>query len=344
MRQALAMVGIALAACAGAERTRPPSGPPPLVVVSNEGSGDLAVLDASTDEVVSRIHVGMRPRGLRVSPDGRTVYAALSGSPRSPPGVSRASLPRPDRAGDGIAVVDLAAAALRGVLPGGQDPEAFDLLFDGRTLVVSNEETAEASFVDVVEGRVVAAVPVGEEPEGVTVSPDGRLVAVVSERAHRVDFLDAETRRIVARVPTDLRPRSIVFTPDRRMAFVPCEEGGSVTVIDARALERISEIRLGGGLHRPVGAAVSPDGRRVFVTAGKSGAVAAIDVDALEVSAWARDVGARPWGIAVTPDGRKLYVANGPSGDVAVLDARSLQVLRRVAVGDLPWGVAMAAR
>ena len=53
-------------------------------------------------------------------------------------------------------------------------------------------------------------------------------------------------------------------------------------------------------------------------------------------------VGPRPWGIALSPDGDRLYTANGPSDDVAVLDPESGRILRRITVGKLPWGIAVA--
>jgi YVTN family beta-propeller protein len=52
-------------------------------------------------------------------------------------------------------------------------------------------------------------------------------------------------------------------------------------------------------------------------------------------------VGNRAWGIALNPDGSKLYTANGASNDVSVVDVKSREELRRIKVGDGPWGVAI---
>src|SRR5215208_3798195 len=135
-----------------------------LVYVSNEASNDVTVIDPATDERVATIAVGKRPRGLRASADGRWLYVALSGSPRSPPGADESKLPPADRAADGIGVVDLAMRKLVRVLPSGDDPESFDLSPDGKRLYVSNEESATASVVDLDTGRITATVPVGAEP------------------------------------------------------------------------------------------------------------------------------------------------------------------------------------
>ena len=55
------------------------------VYVSNEKSGDLTVIDGTTAKVAATIPVGKRPRGVHASPDGRTIYVALSGTPISGP-------------------------------------------------------------------------------------------------------------------------------------------------------------------------------------------------------------------------------------------------------------------
>ena len=310
---------------------------PDRIYVSNEGSGDLSVIDAVRDEVVATVSLGLRPRGIRVDGRGR-IFVALSGSPRQPPGVSPDSLPAADRSADGIAIVDPRTLRVVSVLPSGQDPESFDLVPGGR-LVVSNEETASASVVDVASARILATVAVGEEPEGVATAPGGRIVAVSAEESHRVELLDPAAARVLASVPTCRRPRGVLFSPDGKLAFAACENEAAVQVIDVpgrRAAERIALPE--GSL--PMGLAISRDGARLWVSNGRARTVSAIDVRSRKVIATARDVGARCWGITLGPDGKKLYVANGPSDDVTVLDARTLAVKKRIKVGALPWGVA----
>src|ERR1700739_676781 len=47
----------------------------------NEVSGDITIIDGSSFKVVGTLPVGKRPRGIHVSPDGKRVYVALSGTP-----------------------------------------------------------------------------------------------------------------------------------------------------------------------------------------------------------------------------------------------------------------------
>jgi YVTN family beta-propeller protein len=48
------------------------------IFVTNEKSGDLTIIDGAENKVLATIPVGKRPRGIRVSPDGSTVYVAVS--------------------------------------------------------------------------------------------------------------------------------------------------------------------------------------------------------------------------------------------------------------------------
>src|SRR3546814_18158511 len=65
--------------------TAAPAAPLEVVYVSNEDSNDLTVVSAGDLSVIDTIAVGKRPRGVRVRPDGLTVFVALSGSPTYPP-------------------------------------------------------------------------------------------------------------------------------------------------------------------------------------------------------------------------------------------------------------------
>jgi YVTN family beta-propeller protein len=318
-----------------------PDGQALLAYVTNEGSEELSVIDTRTDKVVDTIPVGTRPRGVKVSPDGKTVFVALSGSPRCPPTMPDAECEKlkADKSKDGIAAVDVAARKVTRVLPGGSDPEAFDMSQDGTTLFVSNEDAGTASVVDVASGKIRSTVPVGKEPEGVRVQPDGKAVWVTGETAHNVTVLDVKSGKKIGEVEVGQRPRSIVFTPDGAKAYVACEVDGTVWVIDAPERKRLKVLTMPKD-SKPMGSAMAANGKRAYISNGRGGTVSVIDVAADSVVA-SVPVGQRPWGIALTPDGSKLYTANGPSNDVSVVDVGTLTVTRKIPVGKLPWGVAI---
>ncbi len=302
----------------------------PLAYVSNEHSGNILVLNTANDREIATIPIGEgRPRGVQVSPDGKTIYVAVSDDD-------------PFQVGDddAIVVIDARTRKVRDRLPGGTDPEQFVVSPDGTRLYVANEDAGTASIIDLRTKKVITTLTVGIEPEGVAISPDGRWVYVTAETSNTVSVIDTELGRVVASFLVDVRPRAVAFSPDGKRAYVTAEIGGTLSVVDVATHEVIDAIELERGEAKPVGVAISPDGRRVYVANGHADTVSGIDAETHEVFASIR-VGKRPWGIAITPDGKKIYTANGVSHDVSVIDAGTHKVVATVKAGRGAWGVAI---
>lgn len=295
--------------------------------VSNEGSGDVSVIDLDSGREVSRIAVGARPRGIHLSPDGAFVFVALSDD-----------APATEGDGDAIAAISIREGTVVARHPAGTDPEQFALSPDGRHLYAANEDAGTASITDLESGEILTTLVVGIEPEGVAVSPDGRWVYVTAETSNTVSVIDTERNEVIASFLVDIRPRGVTFSPDGRRAYVTCEISGTLVVIDTDGHAVIASIPLGEGRAKPVGVEVSPDGSRVYVANGHGHSVSVIDTASNQLLGEVV-VGRRPWGIAVSPDGNRIYTANGASNDVSVIDAASLRVVGTVPVGERPWGI-----
>jgi YVTN family beta-propeller protein len=309
------------------------------IYVTNENSGDLSVIDGSTLEVVATIPLGKRPRGIHASPDGKTIYVALSGSPIGGPGVDESKLPPADKSADGIGVFEVRQNKLLRLIQSGSDPENFDLSKDGRTIFVSNEDDSKASMIDIATGKVTKTFAVGEEPEGVKVAPNGKFVYVTSEDTGTISVIDIAAARVIKTFKVGRRPRSVSFLPDGSRAYVNAENDGAVTVVDALKHETIQTISLGErGVIKPMAVLLSHDASKLYVSTGRGHKVFVIDTKTNQVSG-SFEVGERPWGIALSPDGKTLYTANGPSNDISVVDLASQKVIQRVKVGRGPWGV-----
>jgi YVTN family beta-propeller protein len=268
-----------LTACAGKPRG-------PLAYVSNERDGTITVIDTSTDAVVDTIKVGARARGVRLSPDGRRVYVALS----TPSG-------REYKDGDNkIAAVDVESGQVVASYDVGSDPEQLAVSRDGRLLYASNENAGTASVTDVESGRLLSTLTVGIEPEGVTISPDGRWVYVTSETSNTVSVIDTGTNQVTANFLVGARPRDAAFSPDSSRAFVTAEVGTSLSVVDTGSHKVIKTVELPRGDRiKPMGVVVSKDGRKVYVANGRAGTVSVIDASTSEIIKTI-PVGERVWG------------------------------------------------
>ena len=323
------------------EAVAAPAEPPPYTIyVTNERSGDLTVIAGGTHEVLATVPLGKRPRGIKVSPDQRQLFVALSGSPPAPPGVDESTLPPPDRAADGIGVVDVATRRVVTVLHGGTDPEQISLSADGTRLYVANEDNGTASVLNIEDGEIIATLMVGGEPEGVTTSPDGRFVYVTSEEDNQVSVIDTASNEVIEQFEVGPRPRSSAFSPDGARAYVTSENGASLSIVDTTSHEVIATVDVPGDPSRPMGVVAAPDGSRVYVSTGRGGTVVALDA-VRGASRGTATVGERPWGIALSPDGSLLYTANGPSNDVSVVDTETMSVVMTIPVGESSWGIAV---
>jgi len=348
---AVAAMGVGLALC-GLLGAGTASAAGYQVYVSNERSGDVTVIDGGDFHVVATIPVGKRPRGIHPSPDGRTVYVALSGTPvEPPPQLDAQGNPilkkqqddddddnaKADKSADGIGVVDVATGKVRTKIKVGSDPEEFALSSDGSRIYVSNEDIKTASVVNIAGAKVEHIIPVGREPEGVSTAPDGRSFYVTCEAGGDIYVVDTGDYHMAAQFKVAPRPRAVDFQPGTHIGFITSESAGQLNVIDTAQPHLIKAVQLPAGM-RPMKVKVSADGNKVYFTTGRGGTVGILDGHTYELTGTIK-VGARPWGLEISPDGRYLFTANGPSNDVSVVDIASGKEVTRVKAGSSPWGL-----
>jgi YVTN family beta-propeller protein len=324
------------------------------VWVSNEKSGDITIIDGSSLKVIGTVTAGKRPRGIHTSPDGRTVYVALSGTPiEAPPELDAAGNPIfkkghgkddddddnvvADKSADGIGVINVATRQLTGKIKVGSDPEEFTLSPDGRKIYVSNEDVKTASIVDIAAAKVEHIFLVGQEPEGVAVTPDGNRIYVTCETGGDILVFDAHNYKTLAHFNVPPRPRSVDFLSNAPVGFIPSESAGVLNVIDTTTTSVSKTITMPKG-SRPMRVRVSPDNAKVYVSDGRAGSVTVLDAHTYNIESTIK-VGKRPWGIVLSPDGKFLYSANGPSNDVSVVDLVQNKEIARIKAGESPWGV-----
>ncbi|HEY0335235.1 MAG TPA: PQQ-dependent catabolism-associated beta-propeller protein [Stenotrophomonas sp.] len=294
------------------------------VFVSDEQANRVHVLRMPQGERVASWDVGKRPRGMRLSHDGRTLYVATS-------------------IDNQIAVLSTRDGQRAAPIASGPDPERFALSPDGKRVYVANEDDARVSIVDIASSKLLGEVEVGAEPEGMAASPDGKWIICTSETASVVHFIDARQFKLVDSVPVGTRPRDAVFSPDGRWLWVSSEMRGTVAVFDMRTRQIVRTIDFTADAHAPapaqaVGIALAPDYRRAFVALGRGNQVAEVEPASGRIVRYF-PVGQRTWSVALSPDGKRLYATGGLSGDVTVVDLVSNRVIQTIALGGRPWGL-----
>ncbi len=291
--------------------------------VSSEKDHTLTLIDLGTLTVKGAIATCKRARHVQMTPDAKIMVACTDSN-----------------AAD---IIDPASGKSLRRIPLGQEPEAFDLSPDGKTIYVSNEDEGELAFVDAATGKTLKTVKVGKEPEGVKVSGDGKFVYVTSEVASMVHVIDTASAKIVKNVKVGKRPRRMAITPDGKELWVTNELDASVSVIATADHSVIGTIKFEVKGARaaditPVGIQITRDGKRAFVGLGRANHVAFVDVPSRKVTQLVL-VGKRPWNVLLDKAEARLYVVNGMSDDVTVIDVAGAKALKSIPVGRVPYGV-----
>ena len=178
-----------------------------------------------------------------MSPDGRFLYVAVSGSPiKGPPKLDGQGNPvfepddddekNSDHSADGIAIIDLKQRRFLKKIEAGSDPEQFAVSADGKHICVANEDIGKASWISTETGKVEHTFDVAKEPEGVAISPDGKMVWITCETRGEVFVFDTGNFKQLAKLEIGGRPRNVAFLPDNSRAFVPSESTGKITGVD----------------------------------------------------------------------------------------------------------------
>jgi PQQ-dependent catabolism-associated beta-propeller protein len=291
--------------------------------VSSEKDDALTLIDVKSLAVKGTVPTCKRGRHVQLMPDGKLMVACTDSN-----------------AAD---VIDPVTGNSVRRIPLGDEPEAFDISPDGKTIFVSNEDEAETSFIDAVSGAKLKSVKVGQEPEGVKVSADGKTLYVASEVASLVHVIDVASAKVVKNIKVGKRPRRMAITPDGKELWVTNELDASVTIVNTgdHSVAATLKFQVKGARAEditPVGITMSRDGKQAFVALGRANHVAFVDVASRQVTNLVL-VGKRAWNVTLDKAQKQLWVVNGLSDDVTVVDVASAKAIKSIPVGRVPYGL-----
>lgn len=315
MRHALALIALAciLLPAPPARAARPAvSGLAGTVVVVNQKSDSISLVDLRTMTAYRHVPVVGGPHEAAVSPDGRTVVVtnyhrqgvpqrtlsviALPGG-RTVRTIELAGFRMPHdvrwvddtrvvctaEADSALLVVNVRSGAIERVFrTGNRGSHMLALSADRKRIYCSNLHGGSVTAFDFATGEKLKDVPTGRECEGVGVTPDGRWVWAGNRAEDTISILDTESLEVVKRLDSPGFPYRVQFTPDGRHALIPHARASSLVVADVAGQRIARSIPLGlCQVAEPstAGVAPHPDGRWAFVTVRNDRSVLVLDLE-----------------------------------------------------------------
>lgn len=313
-----------------------------LAYVSNQ-EGGVTVIDLDKMETVRSIDTkGGTPRGIGITPDGKTLITA-------------------NKDEGNISIINAESGELIRFVPIGKNPEFVRVV--GQTAYVSFEpsskggpppkpgqevieeeeddgeveEPARIAIVDIAEGKVTKEIIGGPETEGIEFSHDGTKLIITNEADDTVTVHDINTGELIKTIKTEsmgTRPRGIKAAPDGSAYVATLELSDNFVVMDSD-FNVVRTVKTGKS---PYGIAYDRAGAFIYVAAGKAKTLEVYDAKTYEK---VKEVatGDRCWHFTFTPDDKEILLACGRSHEVLVIDTEKLEVTKRIQDKELPWGI-----
>lgn len=292
-----------------------------FLYVTNQGGGNVTLIDRIKGEVLGTILVGRQPRGIAVSPNRSRVYVANFGSGT-------------------VSVVDPRIRELVNDLRLQQGSEPVDLAVSskGSPLYLVNRFSANLLILDGLGGGLEESLPLGRAPGQILLFssageerafitfPDGNVVCVV----------DLSSKRVIATLTAGTAPQGMALDARRRRLFVSSRRGGGISVIDLDQLRVERSLSVWGSLGRM---AFDPLRGKLYVVDEEGGAVLVVAPEVGMVTSRIQLEG-KPIDIGIDPQLRKAYVLC-QEGRLVILDMISHKKLLRLPVGRDPQRIGL---
>ena len=315
-----------------------PGGPDALtgtVIVVNQASDTVTLIDLATMEAYRHVAVVGGPHEVAVSPDGKramvTNYYKSDGSPQKT--LSLISLPD----GATIRTIDLGEFSTPHDVQWVNESQVLCTAEANKALLLVNVESGEiervfetgkggshmlslspdqqrlyssnmsgggsVSVFDFQSGEKIKDIDTGKECEGVGVSPDGRWVWAGNRAEDTVSIIDTKSLQLVKTLESPGFPYRVEFTPNGKYALVPHAKSGTLMVGDVAGQSVIRHIPLGlTRVDEPSTAGVfpHPDNIHAFVTVRNDNSMLIVNLETGETLGRV-EVQSSPDGVSYSP-------------------------------------------
>lgn len=341
------------------------------VYVAIEGSGEIAVLDAKTNQVLKRIGlsedkngmtVGYMPHNVQVAPDNKSVWVTANAVNEKDMKMSFRIIPIAHadtghgdevaitgKSNDEVIVIDPFSDAIVKRIELGQDQHLSHVALtpDSLYAIVASQEKGIMYKINATSFEIEKEVATkkGGGPHGLRISPDGRTAYIAMLGGKSLGVLDISSFSL-RDIPLKGAAVQTGVTPDGKYALASVYDAKSLAVYDTQS-SKLSYIDLPKEAKGPVQIYPTLDSRFVFVAdqgfyfdQPVGDTVYKIDLMEMKVAQTIRG-GTAPHGVVVSKDGKFAYVTNLLSDDVSVIDTGKEKEIAKIKVGKMPNGISL---
>jgi YVTN family beta-propeller protein len=296
--------------------------------VVNEGDNTVTPVDLATNTTGTPIPVGDQPTAIAITPDGKKAYVTNSNA-------------------SSVTPIDLTTNTPGAPIPVGSVPWNIAITPDGSTAWVANQGSYSVTPIATATNTPGPAIPIPGPvlagADAVTIAPDGSTLFVAGYNT--VTPVNLATRELGAPMSTAYaHPKAGAITPD----------GERIVTVDdlPTILARVNppdQYSFVGSINPPIftsylvnRVAISPTGTTGYISVSSAaGGIYPFDPTTGSAGAPIPTPGNTGFGVAFTPDGATALVTNLFDNSVSLVNTATNTVSATIAVGTLPWAVAV---
>jgi len=296
------------------------------IYVAIEGSGEIAVIDAKTNQVLKRIDlsedkngmiVDYMPHNVEVAPDNKSVWVTAN------------------------AMDEKMKMSFQII------PKVYADTGHGDGEVSSNTNNDEVIVIDPFSDVIVKRIEIGTELHlsHVSLTPDSSYAIVASQEKGIIYKINTTSFEVEKEVVTKKGggPHGLRIAPDGKTAYIAMLGGKSLGILDIASFN-LMDMELKGA---PVQTGVTPDGKYALASVYDAKSLAVYDITSAKLSYVDLPKEAKgPVQIYPTPDSRYVYIADQgyyfdqPTGNLVYkIDLEVLKVIQTIPGGLAPHGV-----
>ncbi len=341
------------------------SGVAEKIYVAVEGTGEIVVIDAKTNNILKRIdlsenkngqNVGYMAHNVQAASNGQSVWLTANAMDKND---KEMKMSEHDGHGEGAAaeenndeviVIDPFTDTIIKRIEIGQGLHLSHIVLtpDSSYAIAASQEKGIIYKINAASFKIEkeAVAKKGAEPHGLRVSPDGKTAYIAMIGDKSMGVLDMESFSFSGYIPLKGAAVQTAVTPDRKYALASVYDVKSLAVYDIVSA-KLSYVDLPKEAKGPVQIYPTPDSRYIYVAdqgyyfdQPVGDKVYKIDLQEMKVIQTVQG-GSAPHGVVVSQDGKFVYVTNLLSGDVSVIDAGAGKEIAKIEAGEMPNGISL---